>query len=104
MPVYGKEKMNKSVAALLVNEHKAEDPEIYEAYWAPCGDEIWLVEVSTSIEDVGEVLPFRFAADLLDVPCPYVVILLSPGDWRRVYAGELELPSGLVREKLERVL
>ena len=96
--------MNKSVAARLVNEHKAEDPEIYEAYWAPCGDEIWLVKVTTSIEDAGEVLPFRFAPDLPDVPCPYVVILLGSGDWRRVCAGELELPSGFVREKLERVL
>jgi hypothetical protein len=63
---------------------------------------VQLVEVTTSITDRGEVLPFRFAPEPPDVPYPSVVILLSPGDWERVRTHELDLPEAF-GEDLERI-
>ena len=80
-------------ARLLAREHSAEDTGIEAIYWAPSDDEVHLVEVSTSVPDRGEALPFRFASDSPEVPYPSVVILLSPGDWTRIESRQLELPS-----------
>lgn len=92
------------VAKLLAGEHMSQDEGIREVYWAPAANEVRLVEVSGSVGDTGELLPFRFSPDPPDVPFHSVVILLSPGDWERVRAGDLKLPAtfGSVAE-LERI-
>lgn len=90
------------IAKMLAGEHMSEDPGIREVYWAPAANEVRLVEVSDSVRDTGEVLPFRFTADPPDVPYPSVVILLGPGDWQRVSDGELELPD-LFRAPLQKI-
>ena len=87
------------VAKMLAGEHMSDDAGISEIYWAPHETEVRLVEVTSSISDKGEVLPFRFTQDPPDVPYQSVVILLSPGDWKR--RGELEWPDGF--ETLEKV-
>ncbi len=81
------------VAKLLAGEHMQDDSGIREVYWARAANEVRLVEVSESVGDTGEVLPFRFSPDPPDVPFASVVILLGPGDWQRVQKGELDLPA-----------
>lgn len=89
------------VAKMLAGEHMSEDAGIREVYWAPAANEVRLVEVSDSVRDAGEILPFRFAADPPDVPYASLVILLGPGDWQRVRARELELPDVFGTELLK---
>ena len=81
------------VAKLLAGEHMSQDEGIREVYWAPAANEVRLVEVSGSVGDTSELLPFRFSPDPPDVPFHSVVILLSPRDWERVVAGDLKLPD-----------
>jgi len=83
----------KVTAKLLADEHRREDEGIDRILWAPADDEVRLIEVTTSVTDRGEVLPFRFTPDPPDVPYPSVVILLGPGDWKRIEARELALPE-----------
>jgi hypothetical protein len=92
------------VAKLLAGEHMSQDEGIREVYWAPAANEVRLIEVSRSVNDSGELLPFRFSPDPPDVPYQSVVILVSPGDWKRVVDGDLQLPEtfGVVAE-LERI-
>jgi len=80
-------------AKLLAGEHVQEDQGINRILWAPAEDEVRLIEVTSSVTDRGEALPFRFSADPPDVPYPSVVILLGPGDWERIKEHELELPD-----------
>lgn len=92
-------------ARLLAEEHSGEDDGLQAVYWAPSEDEVRLVEVSTSVADRGEVLPFRFTPDPPDVPYPSVVILLGPGDWTRVERHEMALPpsfNGDLRQLMAR--
>ena len=85
-------------ARLLAEEHAGEDEGMREIYWSPSENEVRLVEVSSSVADRGEVLPFRFTPDPPDVPYPSTVILLGPGDWARVQGNELELPDAFTRD------
>jgi hypothetical protein len=80
------------VARMLAGEHATDDLNISEIYWAPHDKEVRLVEVTSSVTDKGEVLPFRFTADPPEVPYQSVVVLLSPGDWQR--RAHLEWPEG----------
>lgn len=89
----------RETALLLAGDHMTNDPGTKKVFWAPHEREVRLVEVSTSVEDRGEVFPFRFTADPPDVPYESVVILLGPGDWERVRAKELDVPDGF--ENLE---
>lgn len=83
------------VAEALARAHKAEDPETQAVYLAENQAEVRLVEVSGSLGNSGEVLPFRFAPrNDLDIPYASVLVLLSPDDWKRVERGELRLPEG----------
>jgi len=86
-------------AKLLAAEHSSDDPTICEIFWAPHPTEVRLVEITNSISDKGEVLPFRFSADPPDVPHETVVVMLSPDDWKR--RDDLDWPDGF--ENLERV-
>ena len=81
------------IAKLLANEHLREDGEIERILWAPAENEVRLIEVTNSVTDRGEVLPFRFSPDPPEVPYSSVVILLGPGDWKRITARELDLPE-----------
>lgn len=83
----------RETAELMAREHRSQDPEMRAVRWVCDDDEVLLIEVTDSIGDIGEVLPFRFAPDLPDVPYPSVVILLGPGDWERIQSGELTLPD-----------
>ena len=83
----------KETARFLAGEHMKEDEGLRTVYWAPSEDEVYLVEVTTSAPDSGDVLPFRFTPDPPDVPFASTVILLSPQDWERVNRKELELPG-----------
>lgn len=82
------------VAALLATSHVENDEGTTKVYWSPHAKEVRLVEVSTSVEDRKEVLPFRFGTQGEEVPYESVVILLSPGDWKRVLSKKLKLPDG----------
>lgn len=84
------------VAKLLAGEHMARDSGIRQVYWAPDTQEVRLVEVTTSVEDTGEVLPFRFAPDPPDVPFESVVILLGRDDWERVKRRDLDVPPEFI--------
>lgn len=80
-------------AKLLATEHLREDSAIERILWARADGEVRLIEVTGSVTDRGEVLPFRFSPDPPDVPYSSVVILLGLGDWERVKAHELDLPD-----------
>lgn len=85
------------VATELAVAHKGEDPDtqVYLALSDEPATEVRLVEVTGSLSDSGEVLPFRFAARAdLGVPYASVVVLLGLEDWERVQRGELSLPHG----------
>ncbi len=83
------------VAKMLAGEHASEDEGVVLVVWYPDDSEIRLVEVTRSISDRGEVLPFRFAAAPPDVPFPCVVVLIGEGDWRRIEGKrDLHLPQG----------
>lgn len=83
------------VARELAEAHRAEDPETKSVFLADSPDEVRLVEVSGSVGNSGEVLPFRFAPRPdLGVPYASVVVLLSEDDWGRIERGELALPPG----------
>ncbi len=86
---------------MLATEHKADDDELNAVYWAPHPEEVRLIEVTGSISDRGEILPFRFTPDPPDVPYQSVIILLSPADWER--RRELEWPAGYGVDDLEKV-
>ncbi|MEI7894816.1 MAG: hypothetical protein WCI05_17095 [Myxococcales bacterium] len=51
-------------AKLLATEHLKEDEGIRKILWAPAHDEVRLIDVTTSVSDRGEVLPFRFNCSL----------------------------------------
>ena len=89
-------------AKLLAGEHMSDDAGIQAVYWAPAANEVRLVEVSESVGDTGEVLPFRFSSEPPDVPYESVVILLGPGDWERIKRGELALPDDF-RDTLKQI-
>lgn len=80
-------------AKLLANEHIREDEGIERILWVPAENEVRLIEVTNSVTDRGEILPFRFTPDPPDVPYPSVIILLGPGDWKRLKERELDLPE-----------
>lgn len=83
------------VAARLAGEHRNEDPGTKWVYLSEAPDEVRLVEVSASVGNSGEVLPFRFGPDpALGIPFPSVVVLLSEEEWEQVRAGQLHLPPG----------
>ena len=83
------------VARDLAQAHRAEDPQTVEIYLAEADDEVRLLEVSESVADSGQVLPFRFGPQPSEgIPFPSTVILLSLQEWKRVRAGELSLPDG----------
>jgi hypothetical protein len=83
------------VAQELAEAHRKEDPHTESIFLAESNDEVRLVEVSGSIGDSGEVLPFRFAPRPdLGVPYPSVVLLLSVDDWQQMQSGNLALPAG----------
>lgn len=84
------------VAKSLAMAHKQADPDIQEIYVIedPAGEEVRLVEVSSSVGYTGSVMPFRFdARPDLDVPYPSVVVLLSPEEKVLLDRKELELPA-----------
>jgi hypothetical protein len=89
------------VAKLLAKEHRKDDSNITEIHWFPHGSEVQLVEVTSSISDKREVLPFRLTPDPPDVPYPSVIILLSPKDWAD--RAQLKWPTGFDLAKLQRV-
>jgi len=83
------------VARDLARAHRAEDPQTLEIYLAHADDEVRLLEVSKSVTDGDQVLPFRFGPQPSQgIPFPSTVILLSLQEWKRVRAGELSLPDG----------
>lgn len=83
------------VAHELADAHRAVDPATKSVFLAKNASEVRLVEVSGSVGNSGEVLPFRFAPRPdLGVPYASVVVLLSEDDWHRVEQGDLSLPDG----------
>jgi hypothetical protein len=83
------------VARELAEAHRVEDPKTKSVFLAEGEDEVRLVEVSGSIGNSGEVLPFRFAPHPeRGIPYASVVVLLSEDDWLRLKKGDLTLPPG----------
>lgn len=89
-----------SVAKLIASEHRKEDHEIQEIFWVPNPDEVYIIEVSNSVPDTGEVLPFRFAPDPPDIPCSSVMILIGPNDWQEIQMGNLSLPPAFAGSRV----
>lgn len=79
---------------MLADENRAADPGISLVLWFPHDSEVRLLEVSTSLADTGEALPFRFAKSLPEVPCECVVVGVGHGDLERLEDGDMELPLG----------
>ncbi len=85
------------VARELAEAHQKEDPETKSVFLAedPGQAEVRLVEVSGSVRNSGDVLPFRFAPRPdMGIPYASVIVLLSEDEWERVRRGELQLPQG----------
>ncbi|MGM0578222.1 MAG: hypothetical protein ACQEXJ_21035 [Myxococcota bacterium] len=81
----------------LAAAHRAEDPDTLAVYLVPDpkGQEVRLIEVSASVDPVGDVLPFRLEpAPDKGIDYPVVILLLSPTDWEQLQRSELELPEG----------
>jgi hypothetical protein len=87
----------RSVAETLAHEHTGDHP-LDDVYWLPHESEVFLVIVSPLIADKREILPFRFAPDPPDIPCDYVVVLLSDKDWRTRH--KMIWPEGVDVDKL----
>lgn len=67
----------------------------------PDEEEIRLIEVTASVSNRGEVLPFGFSADPPEIPYPSVIILLGIGDWEHILNNNgLAIPSSFVTKTL----
>lgn len=87
----------KEIAQLLAKAHREADPSTTEVWFFPDNEQqtVRLLEVSSSVPAVGEVLPFRFEPDVEEgIIYPSVVILLHPVEWRKVHTGDIKLPLG----------
>jgi hypothetical protein len=94
------------VAQELARAHREDDPGTTDVYLSESPDEIRLVEISGSLGSAspGRVLPFRFnERPDQGIDYPSVVILLSPQEWEAVQRGELPLPPGWDRDRLQRI-
>ena len=64
-------------------------------YNGPQEETVRMLEVTASVPVTGEILPFRFNADIAHgVPYPSEIILVNPLEWQDVQEGRLELPQG----------
>jgi hypothetical protein len=85
----------RTVALELAAAHRKADPDTKVVKFFPAENEIRLLEVSDIAPTTGEILPFRFAADVTNrVEYPSVVILVSPSEWIDIESGKLSLPDG----------
>jgi hypothetical protein len=87
----------RQAAEELADSHRQEDPATEEIYFAfdERRDEIQLIEISSSVGESGEVMPFRFSAQD-DIPFATVLVLLSPKEWEQLqWGGEIEWPDKL---------
>ena len=83
------------VATRLAAAHQKEDPATSDVFLAKGEEEVRLVEISKSVGNTGEVLPFRFGPRVdQDIPYPSVIVVLSPEEWQLVKDGKLKLPDG----------
>jgi len=91
-----------TVAKMLAGEHVADDPGIQSIYLVPHSSEVRLIEVTSSVQADGEILPFRFSP-ARDVPFKSLVVLVNPKDWAR--RGQLRWPVELDpnSQQLERI-
>lgn len=83
-------------ARQLADHHRENDPETTHIYFIedPSDGEVRLLEISTSVGNVGAVMPVRFTARPdQGLPYPTVIVLLSPDELAKVDDGELELPE-----------
>ncbi len=81
------------IAQLLADEHAEGDEGMAKILWFRHDREIRLVEISHSVGNTGEALPFRFTADPPDVPFESVVVLLGSEDGRKFEQGDLDIPG-----------
>jgi hypothetical protein len=87
----------KTVANELAIAHRKADPEttIIKFFPTTSPSEVRLLEVSSAAPTTGEILPFRFAADIKNrVEFPSIVILVSPSEWQDIQTHRLGLPEG----------
>ena len=85
------------VARDLAAAHRKQDSQTSTIKFFPGAqkDEVCLLEISAAAPTTGEIMPFRFGADVANgVEYPSVVILVSPDEWQAVQAGKLSLPQG----------
>lgn len=86
-----------AVARDLAAAHRKEDSATSTIKFFPGArqDEVCLLEISSTAPTTGEIMPFRFGADVANgVEYPSIVILVSPDEWQDVQAGKLRLPQG----------
>ena len=85
------------VAKELAAAHRAADPKttLVKLFSSPQDDEIRLLEISTAVPAIGEVLPYRFAPHKASqIDHPSIVVLMNPADWEDVQKDALRLPAG----------
>ncbi len=83
-------------AKKLASSHRKNDEDMEAIYLAPDENnkEIRLVEVSKSVGNTGDILPFGFKARPdLGMPFPMVIVLVAPEEWDDLKKGNLELPE-----------
>ena len=90
--IFGPETVD-TVAKMLAGEHVSDDPGIQSIYLVPHASEVRLIEVTSSVQPDGEILPFRFTEAPPDVPFKSVVVMVNPQDWAR--RAQLRWPDEL---------
>ncbi|MCA9697373.1 MAG: hypothetical protein KC431_07600 [Myxococcales bacterium] len=82
-------------ARYFVREHLKQDPAIVAVYIVPGTDELRMVEVSGSVDTVGEVIPFGFGKQPSNqLPLDTILVLISEEEYASIKRGDLDLPDG----------
>ncbi len=79
----------------LIREHKEADPGLSLAFLYQGPGPTKILEVSTSVPSLGEILPYDFRKGQ-DNPLDYTLILCSPQDYARIQSGDLKLPPNWI--------
>lgn len=86
----------RGVAVFMLHAHLFHDNSIVDAYWCddPRGVEVRLIEVSVSVGNCGQIMPFRFAeAPDCGLLFPLALVLICPAEVWKIRSGELKLPA-----------
>ena len=72
------------------------------AFPDPSREVVRLVEVSSEVQDTGDLLPVTFGASE-QFPFRSTVAMATPRQWAQVMAGDLQLPEGWDSREMRQV-